>query len=56
MATNTTNLGMDYAGTSAPLFSEIFTKVNNAKVKEEKIKVLKPPRLSTSKTDTKRCF
>ena len=41
MATNTTNLGMDYAGTSAPLFSEIFTKVNNAKVKEEKIKVLK---------------
>ena len=41
MATNTTNLGMDYAGTSAPLFSAIFTKVNNAKVKEEKIKVLK---------------
>ena len=41
MATNTTNLGMDYAGSSAPLFSEIFTKVNNAKVKEEKIKVLK---------------
>ena len=41
MATNTTNLGMDYAGSSAPLFSEIFTKVNNAKVKEEKIKSLK---------------
>ena len=41
MATNTTNLGMDYAGTSAPLLSEILTKVNNAKVKEEKIKILK---------------
>tara|TARA_Y100000816_G_scaffold277047_1_gene246803 strand:- start:1497 stop:1979 length:483 start_codon:yes stop_codon:yes gene_type:complete len=41
MATNTTNLGMDYAGTSAPLLSEILTKVNNAKVKEEKVKILK---------------
>jgi len=40
MPTNTTQ-SMDYAGSSAPLFSEIFTKVNNAKVKEEKIKVLK---------------
>ena len=41
MATNTTNLGMDYAGTSAPLLSEILTKVNNAKMKDDKVKVLK---------------
>ena len=41
MATNTTNLGMDYAGSSAPLISEILTKVNNAKMKDDKIKVLR---------------
>ena len=32
---------MDYAGSSAPLISEIPTKLNNAKVKEDKIKILK---------------
>ena len=42
MANNTTtSLGMDYAGSTAPLLTEILTKVNNAKVKEEKIKILK---------------
>ena len=39
MPTNTQS--MDYAGSSAPLISEILTKVNNAKVKEDKIKILK---------------
>ena len=32
---------MDYAGSSAPLLSEILTKVNNAKMKDDKIKVLR---------------
>ena len=32
---------MDYAGSTAPLLSEILTKVNNAKMKEDKIKVLR---------------
>ena len=40
MPTNTTQ-AMDYAGSSAPLISEILTKVNNAKVKDDKIKVLR---------------
>ena len=40
MPTNTTQ-AMDYAGSSAPLLSEILTKVNNAKMKDDKIKVLK---------------
>ena len=39
MPTNTQ--AMDYAGSSAPLLSEILTKVNNAKMKEDKVKVLK---------------
>ena len=39
MPTNTQS--MDYAGSSAPLLSEILTKVNNAKMKEDKVKVLK---------------
>ena len=39
MPTNTQS--MDYAGSSAQLISEILTKVNNAKVKEDKIKILK---------------
>ena len=32
---------MDYAGSSAPLLSEILTKVNNAKDKTKKIQVLR---------------
>jgi hypothetical protein len=40
MPTNTTQ-AMDYAGSSAPLISEILTKVNNAKMKDDKIKVLR---------------
>ena len=40
MPTNTTQ-AMDYAGSSAPLLSEILTKVNNAKMKDDKIKVLR---------------
>ena len=32
---------MDYAGSSAPLLSEILTKVNNAKMKDDKVKVLR---------------
>jgi len=32
---------MDYAGSSAPLLTEILTKVNNAKMKDDKIKVLR---------------
>ena len=32
---------MDYAGSSAPLRSEILTKVNNAKMKDDKVKVLR---------------
>ena len=39
MPTNTQS--MDYAGSTAPLLSEILTKVNNAKMKEDKVKVLK---------------
>mgnify|MGYP003135182707 CR=1 FL=1 len=39
MPTNTQS--MDYAGSTAPLFSEILTKVNNAKDKPKKIAVLK---------------
>ena len=39
MPTNTQS--MDYAGSSAPLLSEILTKVNNAKMKDDKVKVLK---------------
>ena len=39
MPTNTQS--MDYAGSSAQLLSEILTKVNNAKMKDEKIKVLR---------------
>ena len=39
MPTNTQS--MDYAGSSAPLLSEILTKVNNAKMKDDKIKVLR---------------
>ena len=38
MPTNTQS--MDYAGSSAPLLTEILTKVNNAKMKDDKIKVL----------------
>ena len=33
MPTNTSNLNMQYAGSSAPLLHEILTKVNNAKDK-----------------------
>ena len=39
MPTNTQS--MDYAGSSAPLLTEILTKVNNAKMKDDKIKVLR---------------
>ena len=39
MPTNTQS--MDYAGSTAPLLSEILTKVNNAKMKEDKVKVLR---------------
>ena len=39
MPTNTQS--MDYAGSSAPLISEILTKVNNAKMKDDKIKILR---------------
>ena len=41
MPTNTSNLNMQYAGSSAPLLHEILTKVNNAKDKPKKIEVLK---------------
>ena len=34
MPTNTQS--MDYAGSSAPLLTEILTKVNNAKMKDDK--------------------
>ena len=41
MPTNTSNLNMQYAGSSAPLLHEILIKVNNAKDKPKKIEVLK---------------
>ena len=41
MPTTTANMNMQYSGSSAPLLSEILTKVNNAKMKEDKVKVLK---------------
>ena len=41
MPTNTSNMNMQYAGSSAPLLHEILTKVNNAKDKSKKIEVLK---------------
>ena len=40
MPTTTANMNMQYSGSSAPLLSEILTKVNNAKMKEDKVKVL----------------
>lgn len=41
MPITTANLNMQYSGSSAPLLSEILTKVNNAKDKPKKIEVLK---------------
>ena len=41
MPTNTSNLNMQYAGSSAPLLHEILIKVNNAKDKPKKIEVLR---------------
>ena len=41
MPTNTSNMNMQYSGSSAPLLHEILTKVNNAKDKPKKIEVLK---------------
>ena len=41
MPMTTANLNMETAGSSAPLLSEILTKVNNAKMKDDKIKVLR---------------
>ena len=42
MPTTTANLNtMQTSGSSAPLLSEILTKVNNAKMKDDKIKVLR---------------
>ena len=41
MPITTSNLNMQYAGSSAPLLHEILTKVNNAKDKPKKIEVLK---------------
>ena len=41
MPTNTTNMNMQYSGSSAPLLHEILTKVNNAKDKPKKIEVLR---------------
>jgi len=41
MPTTTSNMNMQYAGSSAPLLDEILTKVNNAKDKPKKIEVLK---------------
>ena len=32
---------MAQGGTGKPLFSEVFTKVNNAKVKAKKVEILK---------------
>ena len=32
---------MAQGGTGKPLFSEVFTKVNNAKVKSKKVEILK---------------
>ena len=39
--TSSLNVSMDTAGSSAPLLSEILTKVNNAKDKTKKIQVLR---------------
>ncbi len=39
--TSSLNVNMDTAGSSAPLLSEILTKVNNAKDKTKKIQVLR---------------
>ncbi len=41
MTTSSLNVNMDTAGSSAPLLSEILTKVNNAKDKTKKIQVLR---------------
>ena len=41
MPMTTANLNMETAGSSAPLLHEILTKVNNAKMKDDKVKVLK---------------
>ena len=41
MPTTSSNLNMQYAGSSAPLLHEILIKVNNAKDKPKKIEVLK---------------
>src|SRR5210317_388392 len=41
MPTTTSNMNMQYSGSSAPLLHEILTKVNNAKDKPKKIEVLK---------------
>mgnify|MGYP001249216934 CR=1 FL=1 len=41
MPTTTADMNMQYSGSSAPLMSEILTKVNNAKDKFKKIQILK---------------